>query len=84
MKSALLTSLILLLLIAAIAGTGSTSHLAQAAPPETKSAAPTPVEPDMHEFMEYVYQPTYKRLKVSMAAEPTEDRKSTRLNSSHV
>ncbi len=28
------------------------------------------VENSMHEFMEYVYQPTYKRLKVSMAAEP--------------
>ncbi len=28
------------------------------------------VEDSMHEFMEYVFQPTYKRLKVSMAAEP--------------
>ncbi len=26
-----------------------------------------PVEGDMHEFMEYVFQPTYKRLKESMA-----------------
>jgi hypothetical protein len=24
----------------------------------------------MHEFMEYVFQPTYKRLKASLAAEP--------------
>lgn len=29
------------------------------------------VEDSMHEFMEYVFQPTYKRLKVSMATEPT-------------
>lgn len=39
-----------------------------AAPPET--AAPKPVEADMHEFMEYVFQPTYLRLKPAMAAEP--------------
>ncbi len=31
-------------------------------------AATVPVEDDMHEFMEYVFQPTYKRLKASMAA----------------
>ena len=30
----------------------------------------TIVEDSMHEFMEYVFQPTYKRLKVSMATEP--------------
>ena len=29
------------------------------------------VEPDMHEFMEYYFQPTYLRLKAQMAAEPT-------------
>jgi len=32
----------------------------------------TPVEADAHEFMEYYFEPTYKRLKVSMAAEPTD------------
>lgn len=36
-------------------------------------AAPEPVEESMHEFMEYVFQPTYKRLKVSMAAEPKDN-----------
>ncbi len=35
-------------------------------------AGPAPVEPDMHEFMEYVFQPTYKRLKLAMAAEPAD------------
>ncbi|MCA9246534.1 MAG: cytochrome c [Planctomycetales bacterium] len=31
--------------------------------------APTPVESDMHEFMEYVFQPPYKRLRQAMAEE---------------
>jgi hypothetical protein len=33
-------------------------------------SAPVPVERNMHEFMEYVLQPTYKRLKHVMAAAP--------------
>ncbi|PQO47954.1 cytochrome c [Blastopirellula marina] len=37
------------------------------------AAEPKPVETDMHEFMEYVFQPTYKRLKAAMATEPTEN-----------
>jgi len=32
-----------------------------------------PVEEDMHEFMEYVFQPTYKRLKVVMANAPEDN-----------
>lgn len=32
-----------------------------------------PVEDSMHEFMEYVFQPTYKRLKTSMAAAPADN-----------
>lgn len=32
-----------------------------------------PVEEDMHEFMEYVFQPTYKRLKVVMAEAPADN-----------
>ncbi|MGB7344723.1 MAG: hypothetical protein WBD20_10940 [Pirellulaceae bacterium] len=31
------------------------------------------VEDSMHEFMEYVFQPTYKRLKVSMASQPADN-----------
>ena len=31
-----------------------------------------PVDDEMHHFMEYVFEPNYKRLKASMAAEPTE------------
>lgn len=32
-----------------------------------------PVEEDMHEFMEYVFQPTYKRLKVVMSKAPEDN-----------
>jgi hypothetical protein len=37
------------------------------------AAAPQPVEPDMHEFMEYLFQPTYRRLKLSMASAPADN-----------
>lgn len=37
------------------------------------AAEPQPVETDMHEFMEYVFQPTYKRLKPAMASEPKDN-----------
>jgi prephenate dehydratase len=33
-----------------------------------------PVEDSMHEFMEYVFQPTYLRLKQSMAAAPSDNK----------
>ena len=33
--------------------------------------APQPVEKNMHEFMEYVFEPGYKRLREVMAQEPT-------------
>jgi hypothetical protein len=29
-----------------------------------------PIEQDMHEFMEYVFEPTYKRLKAALAEQP--------------
>lgn len=51
----------------------STSEPVVAEEPAAKSVG-EPVEPDMHEFMEYVFQPTYRRLKVSMATAPTENR----------
>lgn len=34
------------------------------------SESPRIIEDSMHEFMEYVFQPTYKRLKVTMAKKP--------------
>jgi hypothetical protein len=39
---------------------------------QTASAKAQPVEGDMHEFMEYMFQPTYKRLQKSIAAEPAD------------
>jgi len=46
-----------------------------AAPAVGKSAdGPEVVEDSMHEFMEYVFQPTYRRLKVSMAAAPSDNK----------
>jgi hypothetical protein len=41
--------------------------------PAQSAAQGLPVEKDMHEFMEYVFQPTYKRLKLAMAAAPAEN-----------
>ncbi|MEY4178318.1 MAG: hypothetical protein RLY70_1892 [Planctomycetota bacterium] len=40
----------------------------QAGPPK-----PAPVEESMHEFMEYVFEPAYKRLKTAMATAPTDN-----------
>lgn len=42
--------------------------VANGQPPADDSKAPSkPVEDDMHEFMEYVFQPPYKRLKAAVA-----------------
>lgn len=43
-------------------------HAAQAG-----QSGAAPVESDMHEFMEYVFQPTYLRLKEQMAKEPADN-----------
>jgi hypothetical protein len=47
-------------------------------PNQTK---PRPVEKDMHEFMEYVFEPTYQRLKQSMASEPADNPRWKRIKS---
>jgi hypothetical protein len=38
-----------------------------------QAAGPAPVETDMHEFMEYAFQPAYLRLKAAIAAEPKDN-----------
>ena len=48
----------------------TTASTPVAAYPGEKADAALPVESDMHEFMEYVFQPTYKRLKTAMASKP--------------
>lgn len=61
-----------LLLLVAGGWLWSESTLLQAAPSSNKNST-EPVEPDMHEFMEYVFQPTFKRLKPVMAAAPSDN-----------
>ena len=62
--------------IAAVVALGlvySTPNDARAAySPVVSTDEAAPVEDSMHEFMEYVFQPTYLRLKASMAAAPVE------------
>jgi hypothetical protein len=49
------------------------SGIAAARADQPAGAKPAPVEESMHEFMEYVFEPAYKRLKVAMAAAPTDN-----------
>ncbi len=44
-----------------------------ASPVRTVADDVVPVEESMHEFMEYVFQPAYKRLKTAMATAPTDN-----------
>ncbi|MHC4875911.1 MAG: hypothetical protein ACYTGL_05385 [Planctomycetota bacterium] len=64
------------LLIASLALQGNSTvsdGRAQADAPQAKTAV-KPVEPSMHEFMEYVCEEPYKRLKTTMASEPDSGR----------
>ncbi len=49
----------------------SSTRLQAAAGPATPGAE-APVESDMHEFMEYMFQPTFNRLKPAMSAAPAD------------
>lgn len=60
--------LLVALVFTTVLPTPSQPQLANGQPPSEDSvASPLPVEDDMHEFMEYVFQPPYKRLKASIA-----------------
>jgi cytochrome c556 len=70
MKVRTLTVALLLVVVAgtiSLIGDARTNELSAS---KLADAAPEPVEESMHEFMEYVFQPTYRRLKASMAAQP--------------
>lgn len=56
-------------------GQESVSHAASTtvATPASVEDPAAPVEDSMHEFMEYVFQPTYRRLKESMKAAPADN-----------
>ncbi len=62
-------SLMLKALVVAMSLVAMMAHADSPAP----TSQPQPVEKDMHEFMEYVFQPTYKRLKALMASEPADN-----------
>lgn len=77
------TSLFGLLLLAAVTAgllsAGSAADSKQPKPPKITApsvGAPAaagglkPVESDMHEFMEYIYKPTYLRLRTALAKKP--------------
>lgn len=61
-----------LLLVLSVGGFQSQSASSQDAAATDAGDATVPVEPDMHEFMEYIFQPTFRRLKPAMAAEPAD------------
>lgn len=69
-KTRLLTICAVVCLTAWVASP-SLNHLVAAT--EEVASDLDPVETDMHEFMEYINQPTYKRLKAAMQAEPTDN-----------
>ncbi|QDU95244.1 hypothetical protein [Lignipirellula cremea] len=75
MKTQLIFAALLLgsLAVYALSQAVPVSSRAHAAEPKADAAVPQAVEGDMHEFMEYVFQPTYKRLKQSMAAAPADN-----------
>ena len=64
------TLLALAAIVLAVSSTAIWFVSAAAAPAGPQAA---PVEKDMHEFMEYVFEPTYKRLKTAMAAAPADN-----------
>lgn len=62
-----------LLALVAVGWVCSESKPLEAAPGADNDDAAEPVETDMHEFMEYVFQPTFKRLKPVMASAPADN-----------
>lgn len=57
--------------IAALSSAPDNQRVHAAATPAPVDEAEV-VEEDMHEFMEYVFQPTYRRLKAAMAEKPAD------------
>ncbi|MBI1310068.1 hypothetical protein GC176_02085 [bacterium] len=74
LRTGMISGIALLAIVAAVFS--RTDHdfgqRAHAESPQSKTMA-APVEPSMHEFMEYVFQPPYKRLHAVMATEPADN-----------
>lgn len=62
------------LAVAVIALMYSTTNDVHAYSPVVTADEAAPVEDSMHEFMEYVFQPTYLRLKATMASAPADNK----------
>ena len=58
------------LILALVASTALQSSSAQGPAVTAAPTEPQPVEDDMHEFMEYAFEPAYLRLKQALAAQP--------------
>jgi hypothetical protein len=54
------------------AASGFLASESRVAADDAKHAGGVPVEKDMHEFMEYYFEPTFKRLKPAIAQEPAD------------
>ena len=63
-------TLVLPILVVILIGMTATLTTAQ---PSATQTQPQPVEKGMHEFMEYVFQPSYLRLKPLMAHAPSDN-----------
>lgn len=61
------------LLLSVVATTSADEDKQDRHTPLGAKATQTPVEEDLHEFMEYVFQPTYKQLKEAMKSAPTDN-----------
>lgn len=75
MKSKLLMSAFLALIVVLLLPLATPRRVSASATTRAVLAADGPevVEDSMHEFMEYVFQPTYRRLKVTMAGAPADN-----------
>lgn len=70
--SSLLTAAIVVIGVAFSHSTNNDAHAI--ASPVVNADDAAPVEESMHEFMEYVFEPTYLRLKATMANAPADNK----------
>ena len=61
------------LLVLSLIGVFAATTVAMAWETKADRPAAEPVEPSMHEFMEYVFEPSFKRLKTAMATAPADN-----------
>ena len=71
-KLAMFTLATLSLAVVGFSRKSSETHASPVAAPVAEDVVP--VEESMHEFMEYVFQPAYQRLKPALATAPTDNK----------